>query len=259
MSGMSAAVCSVLVVDDEAPARERLSRLIEELDGYAVAGEAGSGGEALDLVGRLQPQVVLLDIRMPGMSGIETARHLMTMPEPPAVIFTTAYDEYALEAFDSQAMGYLLKPVRRERLARALEHAVRVSGAQLNQLIQRDVPGSRRQNISVRVRDEFRLIPIRDIVVFRADQKYVTVCHRNGEELIDESLKALGDELESDFVRVHRSFLVAVDCIARLEKDAESKPVLRVRDYPDPIPVSRRQLAELKRRLRSPAKSRSLG
>jgi two-component system response regulator AlgR len=256
---MNCDVCSVLVVDDEPPARDRLSRLIGELDGYTVAGEAGSGGEALNLFAQLRPDVVLLDIRMPGMSGIETARHLMTMPDSPAVIFATAYDEYALEAFDSQAMGYLLKPVRRERLVRALEHAVRLSGAQLNRLIQRDVPGSRRQNISVRVRDEFRLIPIRDIVLFRADQKYVTVCHRGGEELIDEPLKALGDELASDFVRVHRSFLVAVDCIASLEKDAEGKPVLWVRDYPDPIPVSRRQLAELKRRLRSPARSRLLG
>jgi two-component system response regulator AlgR len=115
-------------------------------------------------------------------------------------------------------------------------------------MVQRDVTGSRRQHISVRIRDEFRLIPIRDIVLFRAEQKYVTVCHRNGEELIDESLKALGEELELDFVRVHRSFLVAVDSIHSLEKDSEGKPILRVRVYPDPIPVSRRQLATTRQR-----------
>ena len=259
MSGMNPSTVSVLIVDDEPPARERLHRLVEELNGYRVAGEAGSGVEALALVPRLRPDVVLLDIRMPGMSGLEAARHLVTMPEPPAVIFTTAYDEHALEAFDSQALGYLLKPVRRERLARALEHAARVSAAQLNSLTQADHPENRRQNISVRVRDEFRLIPIRDIVLFRAEQKYVTVRHRQGEELIDESLKALSEELALDFVRVHRSFLVAVDFIQSLEKDPEGKPVLWARDYPDPIPVSRRQLAELKRRLRPPPRGRSLG
>jgi two-component system response regulator AlgR len=253
---MNANPVNVLIVDDEPPARDRLGRLIEELDGYQVAAQCGSGAQALELVTRLQPDVVLLDIRMPGMSGIEAAQHLLTMAQPPAVIFTTAYDEYALQAFDSQAVGYLLKPVRRERLARALEHAARITGGQLKPLTESDLPGSRRQNISVRVRDELRLIPIREIALFRAEQKYVTVCHRNGEELIDESLKALSDELAPDFVRVHRSFLVAVDSIQSLEKDTDGRPTLRVRDYPEAIPVSRRQLAELKRRLRAPHRGR---
>ncbi len=249
----------ILVVDDEPPARDRLVRLIEEIDGCRVVGRCGSGLDALDQVTQLRPDVLLLDIRMPEMSGIEAARHLLGMDAPPAVIFTTAYDEYALEAFDAQAVGYLLKPVRRRRLARALRHAAAVTSAQLKRLSEANFPGSRRLNISVRIRDEFRLIPIRDILFFRADQKYVTVCHRHGQDLIDESLKALSEELLASFVRVHRSFLVAVGSIQSLEKDADGKPVLQLREHPDKIPVSRRQLAELKRRLRPPQLSRSLG
>ncbi len=242
----------VLIADDEPPARDRLAHLLGELDGYVVIGRCGSGLEALDMVHSLTPDVVLLDVRMPGMSGLEAARHLLTMPQPPAVIFTTAYDEYALEAFDSQAVGYLLKPVRRRRLERALQHAARLSRVELQRLGDAELPESRRQHISVRVRDQFRLIPIREILFFRAEQKYVTVVHRGGEDLIDESLKALGEELAEDFVRVHRSYLVAVDTIQSLAKDADGKPVLRLRDRPDVIPVSRRQLADLKRRLRAP-------
>ena len=117
-----------LIVDDEAPARERLRRLLEELGDVEVVGEATNGAEALDRCAALDPDVVLLDVRMPGMDGIEAARHLGALDEPPAVIFTTAYDEYALAAFESQAVGYLLKPVRREKLARAMRHAARVAG-----------------------------------------------------------------------------------------------------------------------------------
>jgi two-component system response regulator AlgR len=112
-----------LIVDDEPPARARLRRLVEELPGAAVAGEAANGREALELCARLEPDVVLLDVRMPGMDGIEVARHLAALEDPPAVIFTTAYDEYAVEAFEAQAVGYLLKPVRREKLESALHRA----------------------------------------------------------------------------------------------------------------------------------------
>ena len=124
---MSAEPLGVLIVDDEQPARERLQRLVAELDGFRVAGLCATGLEALELVSRLDPAIVLLDIRMPGMTGIEAARHLGALERPPAIVFTTAYDEYALQAFESQAVGYLLKPVRRERLEEALKHASRLS------------------------------------------------------------------------------------------------------------------------------------
>ena len=125
----------VLIVDDELLARDRLQRLVEALPGWDVAGVCGSGDQALKLVGELNPSVVLLDIRMPGMSGVEVARRMASYPSPPAIVFVTAYDEYAIEAFDAQAVGYLLKPVRREKLERALQQAGRLGASQLGEVI----------------------------------------------------------------------------------------------------------------------------
>ena len=118
----------ILIVDDEQPARDRLSQLIRDSGQHEVVAEAGNGKQAIELAEELQPDVVLLDIRMPGVDGIETAHHLNTMESPPAVVFATAYDEYAIDAFDARAIGYVMKPVRRERLERALEQAARISG-----------------------------------------------------------------------------------------------------------------------------------
>jgi two-component system, LytTR family, response regulator AlgR len=248
---MSAQPLNVLIVDDEQPARERLRRLVEELPGWAVAADCANGAEALQLVPKLRPVVALLDIRMPGMSGIELARHLGTLELPPAVVFTTAYDEYALEAFESHAVGYLLKPVRRERLAEALKHASRLSGPQLRGLATPEQPLAVRQHVAVRARDELKLIPVRDISYFRADQKYVTVRHAQGEELIDESLRQLEDEFARDFVRVHRSLLVAVAHVASLERTPDGGYEIRLRGHLEPLPVSRRQVADLRKRLAS--------
>jgi len=239
----------VLIVDDEPPARERLERLVAELPDWDVAGSCGSGGEALNLVSQLNPAVVLLDIRMPGMGGVEAARHLASLPAPPAVVFTTAYDEYAMEAFDARAVGYLLKPVRKERLEQALRQAGRLSASQLLEVASADEHTAPRQNIAVRVREELRLIPVKDIQFFRADHKYVTVHYAEGEHLIDESLKVLADEFAPEFVRIHRSILVAVAHIEAVEKDAEGKPVLRIRDSRETLPISRRRLGPLKRSL----------
>jgi len=121
----------ILIVDDERPARERLADQLREIQRCEIAGEAASGREALTLCERLRPDVALLDIRMPGMDGIETARHMSRLANPPAVIFTTAYDEYAIEAFEAEAVGYLLKPIRRGKLEQALERAARLSGGQI--------------------------------------------------------------------------------------------------------------------------------
>jgi two-component system, LytTR family, response regulator AlgR len=245
---MSSQPLSVLIVDDEQPARDRLQRLVAELPGWAVAGTCANGTDALALVGKLQPAVVLLDIRMPGMSGIEVAQHLGTLAEPPAVVFTTAYDQYALQAFEAQAVGYLLKPVRRERLEEALKHAARVSPPQLRKLATPEQPVAARQHVAARVRDELKLIPVQDIRFFRAEQKYVTVRHGRGEDLIDESLRQLEDEFARLFVRVHRSLLVAVAHIEALERTTDGYE-LRLRGDATALPVSRRQVAELRKRL----------
>jgi two-component system response regulator AlgR len=249
---MNASPLRVLIVDDELPARERLQRLVEELPGVEVAGTCSNGTDALPLIGKLKPAVVLLDIRMPGMTGIEVARHLGALEDPPAIVFTTAYDEYALEAFESQAIGYLLKPVRSERLALALKRASRLRTPQLLSLGTPAAPLAARQHVAVRVRDDLKLIPVKDIRYFRADQKYVTVRHGRGEDLIDESLKQLEEEFAGDFVRAHRSILVAIAHVEVLERVGDEEGyALRLRGEPEPVPVSRRQLAELRKRLTS--------
>jgi two-component system response regulator AlgR len=193
--------------------------------------------------------VVLLDIRMPGMSGIEVARHLCALEEPPAVIFTTAYDQYALDAFDARAVAYLLKPVRRERLENALAHAARLTDALLRDLGRDTRSFGRRRHIAARVRDELRLIPVGEIRYFEADQKYVTVHHAGGEDLIEESLKQLEEEFPELFVRIHRSLLVAVSAIEAVEKDNEGGYRVRLRGEGAALAVSRRQVSELKARL----------
>lgn len=243
----------VLIVDDEQPAQDRLQRLIIDLPDWDVGGVCGSGEQAIELVKQLNPAVVLLDIRMPGMTGIEAARHMAALPSPPAVIFVTAYDEYAIEAFDAQAVGYLLKPVRRDKLERALQHADRLTSAKLGEIATAGRDLLVRQNIAVRVGDELRLIPVNGIRFFRADQKYVTVSHVGGENLIDESLKLLADEFERGFVRIHRAFLVAVDAIAAIERDERGRHMVRLYDYVDTLPVSRRRLAALKQALEARA------
>lgn len=236
----------VLVVDDEPLARERLSHLVEELPAVELAGVASSGEEALLLAGRLRPEVVLLDIRMPGMDGLEAAHHLARMPEPPAVIFTTAYEQHALAAFDAQAAGYLLKPVRPDKLKEALERARRPTRAQLARIA--EGTGGPRTRIAVRARDELRLVPVEDIVSFIAEQKYTTMKHRGGEELIEESLKALEEEFPALFVRIHRNALVAIGEVEGLERDAEGHHHVRMKGGAT-LPVSRRLATDVARTL----------
>lgn len=244
----------VLIVDDEKPARDRLRQLVEDFGDHEVVGEAPNGEQAIGLATSLNPDVVLLDIRMPGVDGIETAHHLNAMEAPPAVVFTTAYDEYAIVAFEARAIGYVLKPVRRERLERALEHAARITGKTLSALTSETTLKTRRQHVCARVGDELRLIPIRDVSYFNADQKYVCVHHEGGEDLIDDSLKSLETEFAEDFVRIHRGALVAVDKVDRLEKSADGKTrvILRQEDEDDSgeLTISRRHLADVRRRLK---------
>jgi two-component system response regulator AlgR len=249
------AALRALIVDDEPPARDRLRRLLEEMPRVSVIAEAGNGREALELCAAHSPDVVLLDIRMPGMDGIEAARHLGRMQTPPAVIFTTAYDEHALEAFETQALGYLLKPVRREKLARAIRHAARLAAPQLLRLAERTRLGRRRTHVCARHGEQLRLIPVEDIYFFCADQKYVTVRHRGGSDLIDESLRALADEFSPDFLRVHRNSLVALRHVRALERNAEGQYLVRLKETEETLPVSRRHAAEALRQFRSGLKT----
>ena len=238
----------VLVVDDEPLARERLAHLVEEIAEAELAGVAASGEQALLLAGSLRPEVILLDIRMPGMDGLEAARHLARLPDPPAVIFTTAFDEHALAAFEVQASGYLLKPVRQEKLQEALDRARQPNRAQLTRIAD-GAGGGPRSRIAVRARDELKLIPVADILCFIADLKYTTLRHTGGEELIEEPLKTLEDEFAETFVRVHRNSLVALAHIEGLERDGDGHQVVRLRHGAGTLAVSRRLAAEVARKL----------
>jgi two-component system response regulator AlgR len=239
-----------LIVDDEAPARERLRSLLAEVGDAEIVGEATNGEQALQLVVDLSPDVVLLDVRMPGMDGLEAAHHLNSLVEPPAVIFTTAYDEYAVNAFDAQAVGYLLKPIRKEKLATALQQARRLTRPQLQKLTAAGAGNERRTHIAARHREGIRLIPVDEILFFLAQQKYTTVRHAKGEDLIDDSLRMLEEELGSQFVRIHRNALVSVKHLDAIERSAEGQYTVRVRGSTDALQVSRRMAGELKERFR---------
>lgn len=239
----------VLIVDDEPPARERLRSLLGEFADCEVAGEAGNGNDALAACATLKPDVVLLDVRMPGLWGIEVAQHLSTLSDAPAVIFTTAYGDHAIDAFDAQAIGYLLKPIRKEKLARALTHASRISAPRLMQAARSANIQHRREHVCARLGEQLRLIPLTEIYYFYADQKYVTVKHKNGQDLIDEPLKELGEEFGADFIRIHRNALVAEKQIAAIERNDDGY-VVRIRDCEATLQVSRRHATELLRRVK---------
>jgi two-component system, LytTR family, response regulator AlgR len=223
----------VVIVDDEPLARDRLKRLLADLPGYEIVGEAGDGETALDLIDEEEPDLVLLDIRMGGVDGIQVARNLQDLELPPAVIFTTAYSEHALSAFDANAQAYLLKPIRAEKPAVAFDENSR----------------PKREFVLATTRDGLSRIPVDDIVCFIADQKYTTVCHLHGEVLIEESLKTLEDDFAPWFLRIHRKALVATRFISGLERErqGEQHHWLRVRHAARPLPVSRRRLAEVRR------------
>ena len=240
----------VLIVDDEPPARERLRSMLREIEGFDVADEAENGRRALELCDSLQPDIVLLDVRMPGIDGLEVARQLATQPEPPAVIFTTAFDEYALKAFESEAIAYLLKPIRAEKLHAALSKAGRLTRPQLQQVATAARESPRRTHIGVRGREGLKLIPIEEVLCFHADQKYTTVKHQKGEDLIEDSLKILEEEFAANFVRIHRNALINTKYLERIARDASGQHFVHLRGLAAALEVSRRMAGDLKDRFR---------
>jgi two-component system response regulator AlgR len=242
---------NILIVDDEPLARERLRSMLSEQPGVDVIGEAGNGREALDAVARLQPDVVLLDIAMPVMDGLETAHHLAQFDEPPAIVFCTAYDQHALSAFEAAAVDYLVKPVRAERLADALERARRYVASRPNVARPPELPRNRpRTHLSARLRGSLRLIPVGEIVYLQADEKYVSVHHAHGEDLIEESLKSLESEFGDLFLRIHRNCLIAASALTELRRATDGQAHVVLRGVTAPLEVSRRCLPQLREKLR---------
>jgi len=241
----------VLITDDEELARSRLRQQIEELDGFEVIAEAANGLETLDVCAKLEPDVVLLDIRMPAMDGIEAAQHLSSFDNPPAIIFITAYDQHMLKAFETDATDYLLKPVRKERLLNALNKAQKLNRAQLNRINELADKDCARSHICVRQRGNLKLVALSDVIYFHADQKYVSVGTKDCELLIEESLKSLENEFNMDFVRVHRSTLVSLKSVEGLTKAKDGQPIISLKNTDQVFDVSRRLLAEIKQKLKN--------
>ena len=237
----------ILIADDEPLARERLARLIEALPHcYLLPEQASNGKQALELCASLKPDVLLLDIRMPGMDGLEVAARLAKQQDSPAVIFCTAHDEFALDAFQVNAIGYLVKPVRIEPLAQALRQATRLNQHQLSAL-QPDSSGHpARSHISSKTHKGLELIALHDIYYFMADQKYVSVYHSDGETLIDEPLKALEQEFGHSFARIHRSILVNIRQIESLQRNDGGSYQLKLRPLDNLLPVSRRHVSKVR-------------
>ena len=243
---------SVMIVDDEAPARARLRDLLGDVAGEqpnSVVAEAANGLLALEAVAALAGagtgvDVALVDIRMPTMDGIELARHLAQLEKPPGIIFVTAYDSYAVHAFELNAIDYLVKPVRAQRLAAALQK-VRLGRSAPPPQVLAELPQGERTHLSCHERGRLLLIPLTDILYLRAELKYVTARTVNREYLLDESLTRLEDEFSKRFIRLHRSALVARDAIAGFEKsdaeDADTQWQAILRGIPERLPVSRRQ------------------
>lgn len=250
----------ILIVDDEAPARARLATLLADIATecpHELVGEAAQAQQALDSIATLAPDIVLLDVQMPGMTGIELAAHLAQVGPGPAVIFVTAFDEYALKAFEVHALDYLLKPVRAARLADAIR---RVNGLQQKQKLNEvaSTLQSPRKNFSVQERGRLLLVPVVEVLYLKAEAKYVTLRTREREYLLEGSLSALEQEFAAQFIRVHRNALVAREAIIGVERGAqvvdadsetdkaqESWQVI-LQHIDDRLPISRRQWAGVK-------------
>ena len=220
--------------------------------GHEVVSTAHHGQEALEQARLHQPDVILLDIQMPGMNGLVCAEQLSQLNPRPAIVFCTAYDQHALEAFKAQAQAYLLKPIDPVELEQALNQLTELTQAQLNALpnseLLQDLKTQRHQ-IAAKTYRGVELIPVENIYYFSADQKYVTVRHKNGSVLIDETLKELETEFADQFIRIHRNALVAVAYLDGLELISSGQYQVRLRGLDERLSVSRRHLSTLRERI----------
>lgn len=240
----------ILIVDDEKLARERLISLINELAADHEISEAEHGLAALDKISSEPPDVVLLDIRMPVMDGLEVAHHLTSLEYAPAVIFTTAYQDHALQAFETQAVDYLLKPIRKNRLEQALQRARILQRAHIAEMRKTDKTLPSRSHLSATINGRLKLVAVKDIRYFKAEQKYVIAGWPGGELLLDESLVVLEEEFKGRFVRIHRNALIACEYIDTLRKNNDGASIVTFVGVPVSLQVSRRNLSGLRKFIR---------
>ena len=247
---MSPSAPTALIADDEAPLREQLRmRLAETWPELRIVAEAANGSEALELAALHKPDIAFLDIRMPGMGGIDAARQLYNRCH---IVFATAYDQYALDAFEQGAIDYLLKPVTParlqttcDRLRARLHRSPQDIGAQLAELGTLLKGGAAAKPsylrwIQAQVGGSLRMVSTREILFFQAEDKYTCVQTATAQLLIRKTLKELADELDPDeFWRIHRSTLVRVDAIAEETRDLRGRQMLRLRGFAGELEVSR--------------------
>ena len=232
----------VILADDEALARARLADLLIDLAeefSVEIVAQAGNGVLALERAADTPADVILLDIQMPGMNGLEAARHIAGLPHPPAIIFVTAFDEHALQAFELRAVDYLLKPVRLARLREALSRIKPLTADDAAAL------APRRTHFSLLERGRIWRVPVAEVLYLRAELRYVTARTREREYLLDESLVRLEEEFGDDFLRIHRNCLVArahLDGFQRVADDGEGRWLALLKDWSEKLPVSRRQM-----------------
>ena len=242
----------IVIVDDEQLARERLVRMAEKIPMVERILEAENADAAMMLIVQEDPDLILLDIRMPGKDGLTLAHELSQLEDPPAIVFCTAYDSHAIEAFGTTAVGYLLKPVKSEQLVQVLEKAQKLNKIQRAVALEKKSDcASQRQHISARTHRGIELIPISNIRYFVADHKYVTVYHTHGEHLLDETLKELQDEFPEKLVRIHRNALASKQHIEALDRDAQGQYFLRLSDISSKPLISRRHVSDIKELLKN--------
>lgn len=231
-------VLNIIVVDDEPLAIERMSGLLTDIPNCQIIGKAANASQAWQLINSTNPDLILLDIAMPGESGLQLAERINTLSKPPLVVFCTAYDEHALKAFEAQAIDYLLKPIRHERLVECVERAIKLSRKEITEI--------QKQFVITSVAGNLRRIALAEILYLNADEKYTVVHHRGGEHILDQTLKELEQNFPDQFIRIHRNCLVKQEQLNVLRKDVDGHFWAILKEVAKPLEVSRRCASELK-------------
>ena len=242
----------ILIVDDEPPARMRMRQLLADIAGdfpHQIVGEAADGIEALERLNAAPADIALIDIRMPRMDGLELARQLAGLPQAPAIVFVTAHDDHALQAFELAAADYLMKPARASRLLDALKKASRLASVDF---LAKVAGPTGRERLRVVERGQVLLVPVAEILYLRAEQKYVTARTVEREYLLEESLAHLETEFSGRFIRIHRNCLVATSAVSGVVREGEEAEgtethwALKLKGVPEHLSVSRRQWPQVK-------------
>lgn len=227
-----------LIVDDEPLARQRLKRLLAECPDVSVIGEAGDTAAAAGLLLR-EPDLIFLDIEMPGETGLDWAERLRALPVPPAIIFTTAHPQHALDAYRSSPVDYLLKPIEPERLVSAMARVRQITRAQQQQ----------EPTLTVRLGRHDRVLRASELVAIFAEQKYARIVFDEGEALVSESLRELEQQFDQWLIRIHRHSLVSRQRLKEIELDSDGGHRARVAGLDEQPEISRRALRQVREML----------